>query len=525
MKYLVSDIKTDIRFDSDDLKKAVGNRLHISLSDILSVAVYKKSVDARKKPKIYYNVTALVDVSAKVDVKRVEKAREFTESVCYPLQEIFDKKSDLRPVVIGSGPAGTFAALALSRHGLRPIVVEKGGAVEDRIRAVERFWKYGILDKNCNVQFGEGGAGTFSDGKLTTGTKDDYQRAVLKEYVRFGAPEDILERAKPHMGTDNLVRIAVSARHEIERLGGEYMFDTEFTEPVIENGKVVSVKLKQKGVEFDIPCKALFLAIGHSSRETTKKLFEKRLMMTPKAFSVGFRIEHRQRDIDFAMYGEDSRVLGLPPAEYQLAVQTSTNRGVYTFCMCPGGKVVAAASEEGTVVTNGMSCFARDGENANSAVLSSVTEKDFSGLFGGMEMVQNIERKAYQKTGGVRAPSEYVGSYLGGRVSKNRVFPTYLPGTVDTNLSGLLPGFADDAIREALPLMDKKLHGFADGGAILTGVETRSSSPVRILRDPDSGQSNISGIYPIGEGAGYSGGIMTSAVDGLRAVEKYLRDI
>ena len=505
-----------------DLRRAAAKKLRLAPEQLKSLALVKRSVDARRKSDVKFIVTVDVQVAGSED-KLLARLRDSRVRPAPDRSYKMPKAGalPLRPVVVGFGPAGMFAGLLLARAGLRPIVVERGGAVEDRQNAVQRFWQDRALDSECNVQFGEGGAGTFSDGKLNTGTKDERIFFVLQTLAEHGAPEEILFEAKPHIGTDRLPQTVRAIREEIRRLGGEVRFNTKMEDLLVRDGAVRGVVLACGGVRETLETRHVVLAIGHSARDTFEMLCAKACIpMEPKPFSVGARIEHRAETIDRAQYGAFAGHPQLGAADYKLSCHLPGGRSVYTFCMCPGGQVVAAASEAGGVVTNGMSAFARDGENANAALLCSVTPEDFGAgdVLAGVEFQRRYERLAFALGGGrYRAPAQTVGDFLDGRASTSlgRVAPSYRPGVELADLAGCLPGFAVEAMREALRLFDRRLRGYADEDAVLTGVETRSSSPVRVKRGEDL-QSNLRGLYPCGEGAGYAGGIMSAAVDGLR---------
>lgn len=518
----VSDIKLPVGSgEGDSLRKALSRKLSVPERDILDFKIFRKSVDARKS-RVYFVYT--VDVSLKNE-KRVlagPEAKGVTETpeMSYHFVGRGDIKINSRPVVIGTGPSGLFAALTLSELGFGPLVFERGGDVDSRTGTVNLFWKAGELDNESNVQFGEGGAGTFSDGKLTTLIRDKRCRKVLEELVSAGAPEEILYINKPHVGTDILKKVVKTIRERIIRLGGEVRFFSRVSDIKVHKDRILGVEIN--GGE-KIDAGIVVLAIGHSARDTFRMLYDRGVNMTPKAFSLGVRVEHPQAWIDAAQYKNSVGRESLGPADYKLVYHNSGGRSCYTFCMCPGGIVVAAASESGGVVTNGMSYYARDAQNANSALLVGVTPGDFGGdhPLSGIEFQRVWEKKAFQLGGGdYRAPAQLVGDFLEGRPSAaaGSIIPSYSRGVTPSDIGLCLPEYVVGTIREAIPQFDKKIKGFAHPEAVLTGVETRSSSPVRIVRD-EGYESSVAGLYPAGEGAGYAGGIISSAVDGIKVAE------
>ncbi len=509
----ISNIRLSLDESENELKNKVAKMLR---GKINSFQIAKKSVDARRKSDVHYVYSVDVEADNEEKALRTIKNAKRIEKYEYVFPNGIKKKLPI--VIAGAGPAGTMCALTLVKNGYDIILLERGKCVEDRQKDVEKFWETGILNPQSNVQFGEGGAGTFSDGKLNTGVNDFRIRKVLEEFHAHGAPGEILYEAKPHIGTDNLHKMAKNIREDIISCGGDIRFSHQLTDLIIEENKIEGVRVKSPEGEYEIKTNHVVLAIGHSARDTFLMLQKRGIFMEQKNFSIGARIEHKQKMINISQYGAAHKKLGA--ADYKLAVHLDGGRSVYTFCMCPGGEVVASASEEGGVVTNGMSNFKRDKENANSALLVNVTPEDFgsSDPLAGMYLQREIEQKAFKAGGGnYCAPAEYVGDFLRIDGEKN-VKPSYRPDVKFVPLDGVLPKFITDALREALPLLDKRLNGFASAGAVMTAPETRSSSPVRIVRD-DKMQSNIRGLYPCGEGAGYAGGITTAAADGIRIAE------
>ena len=524
----ISDISMPLHYTDEALRRAAAKKLRTDAQKLKKLALVKRSVDARKKQDVRFVVTVDVETDGNED-KLLSRVRDSHVTKAPKRTYAIPPHGTLsqRPVVVGFGPAGMFAGLLLAHAGLRPIILERGGSVEERQAAVNTFWQMRKLNPSCNVQFGEGGAGTFSDGKLNTGTKDERIFFVLQTLCEHGAPEDILFDAKPHVGTDKLPQTVRAIRKEIKSLGGEVRFNTQMTDLLVKNNTVCGVVAETNGAKETIETAHVILAIGHSARDTFKMLFEKSCVpMEPKPFSVGARIEHRAETIDRAQYGDFAGDPALGAADYKLNVHLENGRGVYTFCMCPGGYVVAAASEEGGVVTNGMSNCARDGENANAALLVTLTPEDFpdKSTLGGVFYQQQLERAAFEAGGkNYHAPAQLVGDFLAHRPSTafGSVKPTYRPGVTLCELHDVLPARITSVLEQALPALDKRLHGFAGPDAVMTAPETRSSSPVRIVRG-ENRQSESAGLYPCGEGAGYAGGIMSAAVDGILTAEAIL---
>ena len=512
----IRDIQLPPEHNAHQLTFEAAKLLKVSNSKIRKLRLVRRSIDARKKPdvKLVYTIDVAVDGNENKILKQSGcKRASIAPQTYYKVPK--GKPTTERPVVVGFGPAGIFAALVLAMAGLRPIVLERGEDAVRRHEKVERFFATGELDERSNVQFGEGGAGTFSDGKLNTGVNNPRIGWVLEQFVRSGAPEQILFDAKPHVGTDILLEVVQDLRRRIQALGGEVRFDAQVVDIHHKDGRVTAVEL-ENGEK--ISCSACILAIGHSARDTFQMLLEQGIVMEPKPFSMGVRIEHKQAMVDLAQYGAVHPAL--PPADYKL-VRHLEDGTVYTFCMCPGGYVVAAASEHGGVVTNGMSLSGRDGENANAALLVTLDPSCFpyDGPLGGVQWQRDIEQAAY-RIGGYRAPAQLVGDLLAGRPSTGcrSVTPTYRPGVTWCDLSQVLPERILGTLKQAIPELDRSLKGFADPDAVLTAPETRSSSPVRIVRD-ETRQSSLRGLYPAGEGAGYAGGIMSAAIDGIMSAE------
>ena len=498
--------------------------LKIPNSKIRNLRIVRRSVDARKKPdvKIIYTVDVAIEGNEIKILRKSGCKRASVAPVSYYKPPKNCIQPEKRPVVVGFGPAGMFAALLLSMAGLKPLVLERGEAAASRHEKVEKFFAGGELDVRSNVQFGEGGAGTFSDGKLNTGVNNPRIGWILEQFVKAGAREDILYDAKPHVGTDVLLEVVQNLRRRIISLGGEVRFNSQVTGIRREGDAVTGVQINGDEI---IDCSHLILAIGHSARDTFEMLLKMGLPMEPKPFAMGARIEHKQATVDTAQYGSINPVL--PPADYKLVAHLE-DKTVYTFCMCPGGHVVAAASEEGRVVTNGMSYADRDGENANAALLVTVNPEEFpyEGALGGMYWQREIEEKAYQLSGSYQAPAQRVGDFLDSKASTapGAVQPTYRPGVIWCDLHDVLPRQITKAMEEAIPKLEGNLKGFSDPDAVLTAPETRSSSPVRILRG-ENRQSSLQGLFPCGEGAGYAGGIMSAAIDGMMTAEAVIASV
>ena len=526
----INNIKMPINHNDDDLKKAVENMLDINKKEFKSFEITGQAIDARNKNNIIYVYSvdiALINEDKYKDlpnVRKMEKSEYIVEKV--------ELKNRKRPVIVGSGPSGLFAALILAEAGLKPIIIEQGKKVEERQKDVYNFFKDGKFNKYSNVQFGEGGAGTFSDGKLTTNTNNFRMQKVYSEFILAGAEKKISYMSKPHVGTDKLIGIMKNIRKKIEDLGGEYRFQNKLVSITYENSKITEAIIEILSDKSDtedeihneiykIDTDIVILAIGHSSRDTFYMLNEKNIKMERKIFSVGVRIEHKQSMINHSQYGKFADKL--PAAEYKLSVKSENERGVYTFCMCPGGVVVPAASEEGRLVVNGMSYSKRNLENANSAILVNVYPDDFGegGVLAGIEFQRKLEEKAFELGGSdYKAPVQLFGDFVKNIKSKKlgKVKPSYAKGYKFANLNECFPDYINISLKEGIQLMDRKIKGFANYDSVLSAVESRSSSPVKIPRN-EKFFSNIDGIIPCGEGAGYAGGIMSAAVDGIKCAE------
>ena len=545
----IRDLILPLRHDASMLYYLAAQAMGVQASQITELRIRRKSLDARKKPELRWNYT--VDVAVRKSEKQLLRACRNpkvsqAKDVWYKPPKA-KRIPSTRPVVVGFGPAGMFAALALAMAGLRPVVIERGQDAVSRRAAVQKFWETGTLDPECNVQFGEGGAGTFSDGKLNTGTKNERQGWILRQLVRFGADESILWDAKPHVGTDVLVTVVQKLREQVIALGGELRFGTKLVGLRAEGGALTEIVLEHAGKTEVLPCRQLILAPGHSARDSFRMLEDFGIKMEPKPFSMGVRVEHRQEAINRAQYGERiaaasvrtglamtdpescSRTEDVPPADYKLNVRLPNGDSAYTFCMCPGGYVVGAASEPGRVVTNGMSNFAREGENANAALLVTLEPSDFpdKSTLGGMLWQQEIEAAAFRAGGGnYHAPAQRVGDFLAHKPTEawGSVKPSYRPGVTPCELHDVLPERITRVLDEAIPALGKILRGYDDPDAVMTAPETRSSSPVRILRDEAKQSPSLAGLYPCGEGAGYAGGILSAAVDGLLCAEALIAE-
>ena len=528
----LTELKLPLDHPADALRAAILQRLELAEGDLLGFSIFKRSYDARKKHALL--LVYAVDVEVKNEAALLKKFRNDrhlapTPDMGYKFVGHAPENLDERPIVVGFGPCGIFAALVLAQMGFKPIVLERGKAVRERTQDTWGLWRRKVLNPESNVQFGEGGAGTFSDGKLYSQIKDPRHlgRKVLTEFVKAGAPEEILYVAKPHIGTFRLVGMVETMRHEIEQLGGEIRFQQRVTDMLIEDGHIRGVTLASGET---LRSDHVILALGHSARDTFEMLHARGVTMEAKPFSIGFRIEHPQSLIDRARLGPNAGNPLLGAADYKLVHHAKNGRSVYSFCMCPGGTVVAAASEPGRVVTNGMSQYSRNERNANAGIVVGITPEDFPGdsPLAGIELQRELEARAFELGGGdYEAPGQLVGDFIEGKASTDlgSVEPSYKPGVHLTDLATALPDYAIEAIREALPAFDQQIKGFAMKDAVLTGVETRTSSPLRITRGDDFQSLNVKGLYPAGEGAGYAGGILSAGVDGIKVAEAVARDM
>lgn len=518
--------------DINKIINKVAKEIRVKYSNIENLKISKKSIDAREKLGGFFVLSVDFEIKNEdkfLKHKNITKVKQF-------VYEIKKVKSNIRPVVIGFGPSGLMASLILARSGLCPIILERGKNVDERLIDINKLFTKGELLENSNIQFGEGGAGTFSDGKLTTGIKDERCQVVLEEFVKASAPEEILYNARPHIGTDNLINMVKNIRKEIISLGGEVLFEHQMIDLITDNDNIIGVKaknLKTKEI-IDISTSNVILAIGHSARDTFKLIYEKNHPIEQKSFAVGVRIEHSQDTINNIQYGKFACLL--PAADYKIAIKLPNRRGAYTFCMCPGGYVVNASSEERALVTNGMSYYSRKGENANSAILIEVHPYDLSEFYGnnddllnGIKFQRMLEEKAFIVGGSnYFAPVQKVGDFLDGVKSTDvgSIKPTFKPNVTPTDLKDIFPEYIYESLKLAIIEMDKKINGFADRDGLLTAVESRSSSPIRILRNKDTFMSKkYNGLYPCGEGCGYAGGIVSAGVDGIKCAEAIINSL
>lgn len=519
----VRNIFLSISHNENDLKKAVSSKLKISDKEIKKIKISKKSLDARKKDKIHYVYEVDIEIKNETKILKKNKSKDISKT---PLEKYSFKAQkrnlNTRPVIVGSGPAGLFCAFLLSEAGYNPLIIERGEKIENRIKTVDTFWKKGILNENSNVQFGEGGAGTFSDGKLNTLVKDKFFRMkkVFEIFVSCGAPKEILYENNPHIGTDLLRKVIKNMRDKIISMGGEIRFNTCLTNLIIKDDKITAIEVNKNEI---IKCENLILAIGHSARDTFEMLLSKKLIMSPKPFAVGIRIIHPQILIDKNQYGSDN-YLKLKPANYKLTYMTESKRGVYSFCMCPGGYVVNASSEKERLVINGMSNYKRDSGYANSAIVVTVSPSDFGqDALSGVKFQRNLEEKAYLLGNG-KIPVQFWQDFKNNNYNKHNIDPLAIKGSYKfSNLNDLFPNFITKSLKEGIENFEEKIKGFSSDDTLILGAEARTSSPVKFYRD-DNLMSNIKGIYPCGEGAGYAGGITTSAMDGIKVFESIAKE-
>ena len=512
----LDNVKVYENLSRDEVVAKALKKYRIRFDDVVKADIIKKSIDARKKNDLHYLYTLAVTVR---DERKYPGLPVYKEPEEPQIRK--NRKSEYDPIIIGSGPSGLFCALTLIENGYKPVIIEQGNRVEERIEDIRRYRETGVLNTHSNVQFGEGGAGTFSDGKLTTGINSVYIKKVLDTFYRFGAPEEITYLAHPHIGTDNLVHILVNIRKYIEEKGGTYYFGTKFTGFREENG-ILTVECGDREFVTD----ALVLAIGHSARDTFEMLCRKNVAMKQKNFSIGVRIEHLQKDIDAAQYGENHE-LDLPAAEYKLAYHNG-ERACYSFCMCPGGEVMASSSEDGCIVTNGMSNYVRNGRNANAGLLVNILPSDINSddPLAGVYFQRELERKAFELGGGNGyAPVQRYEDFKNDTKSDHigKIVPTYKPGYALSNLREILPDYVCDSLEEGIEYFNGKIRGFSDPDAVLTAVESRTSSPVTVIRD-EHFNASVRGIYPCGEGCGYAGGITSAAVDGIKVAVKIIEN-
>ncbi len=523
----IADLAIPLTYDYKALEDIVAKRLGIENSLIERIDIAKRSVNTLNKQDVYFNMTVNVRVSGDEDEVLSQNREKLISKEVELFYTVPMKKLKERPIVVGCGPAGMFAALILAQAGANPILLERGLDVDSRRQSVLKFWRTGVIDTNSNVQFGEGGAGAFSDGKVKTGKKDSRKLKVFRELIEAGAPPEIIYLSKPHIGTDRLHETVKGIREKTISLGGEVRFNTTVTEILRKDGKVTGVGFVEKGKYNELSTDNVVLAIGHSARDTFEKLLDSGVHMEQKPFAIGVRIEHPQELIDKIQYGDFAGHPALGAADYRMVVHLKNGRGVYTFCMCPGGMVVAATSEENALVTNGMSEYLRNGRNANTALLVTIDKKDYMSdhPLAGVSFQRRIEAAAFAAGGGgYKAPVQRLEDFLHkrGTTAFGDVLPTYLPGIGFSQVDSYLPDYITDSLREAIKEMGEWMPGFSYPDALLTGAETRSASPVRITRGDSLEAIGIKGLYPCGEGAGYAGGIISAAVDGVLCAERIL---
>lgn len=518
--YKINQMTLPVDFEKSNLSQYLEKKLKVDGSVIDNVSLQKLSIDARDKTALCYKASILFDIKGRFDFKKIKGVERYEKEVLQTPKWSGGKK---KIIIVGAGPSGLFAGYSLALAGSDVTVIERGYEMSKRKNAVDKMMRGEGLDEKSNIQFGEGGAGTFSDGKLNTGIKSGYIKYVLETFHKFGADENILYDSRPHIGTDVLSRVVVNMRNDIVSRGCNVLFEHRLIDITLDKlGNISSIIVETPNGEVTMPCDILILAIGHSSRDTIRTLFDRNIGFRQKAFAMGYRIEHLQKDINLAQYGDSQEAKMLPPADYHVVEHLENGRTVYSFCMCPGGEVVPAMSEKNSVVTNGMSNNARDGVNANSALLVGVLPSDFPSEhpLSGVELQEKYERYAFQKAKGYSAIVQRVGDLLKGEptVALGRVKPSYRPDTILGSVEDMMPQFVVDSIKLAIPRIAKRVKGFDDEDAILTGVETRSSAPYQMIRDSNM-MSNLGQVYVIGEGAGFAGGIVSSAVEGLKCAD------